>query len=124
MKKTLLTLGTIALLASPSLFAAEDSLQEHLQMEQKIQKQEQQRLKDGSGEWYKKPVQTSKPIPEPIPEQRKQFKQTEHWFSRWTRWRWRKTLKIVFLKGYLLQIPFLLSSLENHLFLSILSQKI
>jgi Ni/Co efflux regulator RcnB len=49
MKKTLLTLSAVALLTSPSLFAAEDSLQEHLQMEQKLQKQDQQRLKDGSG---------------------------------------------------------------------------
>lgn len=49
MKKTLVTVATVALMASPSLFAAQDSLQEHLQMEQKIQKQEQQRLKDGSG---------------------------------------------------------------------------
>ncbi len=49
MKKTLLTLGAVALLASPSLFAVEDSLQEHLRMEQKLQKQEQKRLKDGSG---------------------------------------------------------------------------
>ena len=49
MKKTLLTLGAVALLASPSLFAAQDSLQEHLQMEQKIKKQEQKRLKDGTG---------------------------------------------------------------------------
>lgn len=50
MKKTLLTLSAIALLTSPSLFAAEDSLQEHLKMEQKLQKQYQKRLKDGSGE--------------------------------------------------------------------------
>ncbi len=49
MKKTLLTLGAVALLASPSLFAVEDSLQEHLRMEQKLQKQEQKRLKDGTG---------------------------------------------------------------------------
>lgn len=49
MKKTLLTLGAVALLASPSLFAVEDSLQEHLKMGQKLQKQEQKRLKDGSG---------------------------------------------------------------------------
>ena len=50
MKKTLLTFGTIALLATPSLFAAENSLQQHLRMEQKLQKQYQKRLKDGSGE--------------------------------------------------------------------------
>lgn len=50
MKKTLLTFGAVALLASPSLFAAENSLQEHLRMEQKLQKQEQRILKDGSGE--------------------------------------------------------------------------
>ena len=50
MKKTLLTLGAAALLASTSLFAAEDSLQEHLKIEQKLQKQYQKRLKDGSSE--------------------------------------------------------------------------
>jgi uncharacterized protein YxeA len=49
MKKTFATVATIALITSPSLFAAQDSLQEHLNMEQKIQKQEQQRLKDGTG---------------------------------------------------------------------------
>lgn len=49
MKKTLLTLSALALLTSPSLFAVEDSLQEHLKMEQKLQTQEQKRLKDGSG---------------------------------------------------------------------------
>jgi len=53
MKRTLLTLGTVALLASPSLFAMEDSLQEHLRMGQMIQKQEQKRLKAGNGEQYK-----------------------------------------------------------------------
>jgi hypothetical protein len=51
MKKTLFTLGTVALLASPSLFA-EDSLQEHLRTGQMLQKQEQMRLKDGSGSQY------------------------------------------------------------------------
>lgn len=50
MTKTLLTLGAMALLASPSLFAAQDSLQEHLRMEQQLQKKYQKRLKDGSGE--------------------------------------------------------------------------
>jgi hypothetical protein len=50
MKKTLLTLGAVALLTTPSLFAAEDSLQQHLRMEQKLQKQYQKRLKDGSGD--------------------------------------------------------------------------
>ena len=50
MKKTLLTLGTVALLATPSLFAAEDSLQEHLRMEQKLQKEYQKRLQEGHGE--------------------------------------------------------------------------
>lgn len=50
MTKTLLTLSAVTLLASPSLFAIEDSLQEHLQMEQKLQKQYQKRLKDGSGD--------------------------------------------------------------------------
>jgi len=49
MKKTLLTLSALALLTSPSLFAVEDSLQEHLKMEQKLKQQEQKRLKDGSG---------------------------------------------------------------------------
>lgn len=49
MKKTLTTVAIVVFMASPSLFAAQDSLQEHLQMEQKIQKQEQLRLKDGSG---------------------------------------------------------------------------
>ena len=49
MKKTLVTVATIVLMTSPSLFAAQDSLQEHLNMEQKIQKQEQQKLKDGTG---------------------------------------------------------------------------
>jgi hypothetical protein len=53
MKKTLLTLSALALLTSPSLFAAEDSLQEHLKMEQKLQTQEQKRLKDGSGSGQK-----------------------------------------------------------------------
>jgi len=46
MKKTLLTLGTLALLASPS-FAVEDNLQEHLKMQEKLEKKE--RLKDGTG---------------------------------------------------------------------------
>jgi len=50
MKKTLSTLGAVALLTTPSLFAAEDSLQQHLRMEQKLQKQYQKRLKDGNGE--------------------------------------------------------------------------
>jgi hypothetical protein len=49
MNKTLLTLSTMVLLASPSLFAIEDSLQEHLRMEQKLKQQSQKRLKDGSG---------------------------------------------------------------------------
>lgn len=48
-KTTLAALGAAALLTSTSLFAEQDSIQEHLKMEQKIQKQEQQRLKDGSG---------------------------------------------------------------------------
>jgi len=52
MKKTLFTLGTVALLASPSLFAMGDSLQEHLRVGQMLQKQEQMRLKDGSGSKY------------------------------------------------------------------------
>lgn len=50
MKKTLLTLCAVGLLANPSLFAAENSLQQHLRMEQKLQKQYHQRLKDGNGE--------------------------------------------------------------------------
>lgn len=50
MKKTLFTLGTAALLTSSSLFAMEDSLQEHLRVGQMLQKQEQMRLKDGNGE--------------------------------------------------------------------------
>ena len=50
MKKALLTLGVVALLAPPSLFATEDSLQEHLRMEQKLQQQYQKRFKDGSGQ--------------------------------------------------------------------------
>ena len=52
MKKTLFTLGTVVLLASPSLYAMEDSLQEHLRVGQMLQKQEQMRLKDGSGSKY------------------------------------------------------------------------
>ena len=48
MKKSLLTLGVVALLTTPSLFAAEDSLQQHLRMEQKLQKQYQKRLKYSS----------------------------------------------------------------------------
>ncbi len=43
MKITLLTLGTLALLASPS-FAVEDNLQEHLRTQDKLEKKE--RLKD------------------------------------------------------------------------------
>lgn len=50
MKKTVLTLGAVALLATPSLFAAEDSLQEHLRMEQKLKSQEQKRFKESGGE--------------------------------------------------------------------------
>jgi hypothetical protein len=50
MKKTLLTLGAVALLVTPSLYAAEDSLQEHLRMEQKLKTQEQKRLKEFGGE--------------------------------------------------------------------------
>jgi hypothetical protein len=50
MKKTLLTLGAVALLATPSFVSAEDSLQQHLRMEQKLQKQYQKRLKNGSGD--------------------------------------------------------------------------
>lgn len=50
MKKTLLTLGAVALLTSPSLFAVEDSLQEHLRIEQKLQKQERKRLKEANAE--------------------------------------------------------------------------
>jgi hypothetical protein len=50
MKKTLLTLGAVALLTTPSLVAAEDSLQQHLRMEQKLQKEYQKRIKSGNGE--------------------------------------------------------------------------
>ena len=50
MKKILLALGAVALLATPSLFAVEDSLQEHLRMEQKLKQQERKRLKDANGE--------------------------------------------------------------------------
>lgn len=50
MKNTLLTVSAAALLATPSLVLAEDSLQQHLRMEQKLQEQYQKRLKDGSGE--------------------------------------------------------------------------
>lgn len=52
MKKIVLTLSTITLLASPSLFAAEDSLQEHLRIGQQLQLKQQKRLKDGSGEQH------------------------------------------------------------------------
>ena len=40
MKKTLLTFGAAALLASPSIFAAENSLQEHLRIQEKLEKHE------------------------------------------------------------------------------------
>lgn len=49
MKKTLLTLSAIALLATPSLFAHENSLQDHLRIGQMLQKQEQKRLKNANG---------------------------------------------------------------------------
>ena len=49
MNKTLLTLSAVALLATPSLFAHEDSLQEHLRMGQMLQKQEQKRVKESNG---------------------------------------------------------------------------
>ena len=49
MNKTLLTLSSVALLATPSLFAHENSLQEHLRMGQMLQKQEQKRLKSANG---------------------------------------------------------------------------
>ena len=45
MKKTLLTLGAVALLASPSLFAVEDNIQEHLRMQEKIEKQERNKYR-------------------------------------------------------------------------------
>ena len=48
MKKTLLTLSAVALLATPSLFAHENSLQEHLKMGQLLQKKEQKRLKNAN----------------------------------------------------------------------------
>ncbi len=50
MKKTLLILGAVALVATPSLVSAEDSLQQHLRMEQKLQKEYQKRMKNGNGE--------------------------------------------------------------------------
>ncbi len=50
MKKTLLTLSAVPLLATPSLVSAKDSLQQHLRMEQTLQKQYQKTLRDGSGE--------------------------------------------------------------------------
>ena len=49
MNKTLLTFSAVALLATPSLFAHENSLQEHLRMGQMLQKQEQKRLKNTNG---------------------------------------------------------------------------
>ena len=49
MKRTLFTVAAVTFIASPSLFAMEDSLQEHLRMEQKLQQQTQMRLQDGSG---------------------------------------------------------------------------
>ena len=49
LKKTLLTLSAIALLATPSLFAHENSLQDHLRIGQMLQKQEQKRLKNANG---------------------------------------------------------------------------
>jgi outer membrane lipoprotein-sorting protein len=52
MKKIILTLGTVTLLASPCLFATEDNLQEHLRIGQQLQLQQQKRLKDGSGEQH------------------------------------------------------------------------
>ena len=49
MKKTVLTLSAVALLATPSLFAHENSLQEHLRIGQMLQKQEQKRLNHANG---------------------------------------------------------------------------
>ena len=49
MKKTLLTLSAAVLLTAPSLFAHENSLQEHLRIGQMLQKQEQKRLKNTNG---------------------------------------------------------------------------
>ena len=49
MKKIILTLGAMTLLASPALFAADNSLQEHLAMQEKLEKQEQKKYKNGNG---------------------------------------------------------------------------
>ena len=49
LKKTLLTLSAAVLLTAPSLFAHENSLQEHLRIGQMLQKQEQKRLKNANG---------------------------------------------------------------------------
>ncbi|HSR74288.1 MAG TPA: hypothetical protein VLL31_05550 [Sulfurovum sp.] len=57
MKKTLLTLGAAALFTTPSLFAGQNSLQEHFQMEQKLQNQYQKRVKNGSGSTYRNQYQ-------------------------------------------------------------------
>lgn len=45
MKKTLLTLGAVALLSSTSLFAAQDNLQEQLRMQEKVEKQQRDQYK-------------------------------------------------------------------------------
>ena len=52
MKKILLTLGAVSLFVSPSLFAIEDSLQEHLRIEQKLKEQARKRLQDTNGDKY------------------------------------------------------------------------
>jgi hypothetical protein len=49
MKKTVLTLGAAALLASPSLFAVENDVMEHLRMQDQMAKQERNGVRDGSG---------------------------------------------------------------------------
>jgi hypothetical protein len=60
MKKTVLTLGAAALLASPSLFAVEDNVMEHFRMQEKLGKQERNRVKDGSGSGSKNQYQHQK----------------------------------------------------------------
>ena len=40
----------MTLLASPALFAADNSLQEHLKMQERLEKQEQNKYKNGNGD--------------------------------------------------------------------------
>ena len=60
MKKTVLTLGAVALLASSSLFAVEDNVMEHLRMQEKFGKQEGNRVRDGGGSGAKNQYQHQK----------------------------------------------------------------